>query len=216
MDPLYLIVAFTPLAVYLLVLGYINLSWHPVVMSGFQDAAFVGAAISGFAVAGPLELFLPYEATQRFGPFVWVLLIAIYAFVVTLVVLMMRPRVVLFNTSPERLRPILANVAQQLDRQARWAGDNLVLPQLGIQLHLERFLVMRNVQLVSAGGQQDFSGWRKLEKTLRRELRHTEAVVNPRGAGLMIAGIFLMGLLILSFVHDQHAVAQLWQEFLQR
>jgi len=216
MDPLHLIIAFSPLAVYLLLLGYINLAKHPVVMSGFQDAALLGSAISGFAVAGPLELFLPHGATQRFGPSVWLLLIAFYALGVSLLVLMMRPRVVLFNISAEQLRPILAGVAQQLDRQARWAVDNLALPQLGVQLHLERFPVMRNIQLVAAGGQQDFSGWRKLEKALRDEVRRTDAAVNPCGAGLMIVGFLIMAVLILSFVRDHHAVAQLWQEFLQR
>lgn len=216
MDPLHLIIAFSPLAIYCLLLGYINLARSPMVMTGFVDTALLGIAISGFVVAGPLELFLPHGATQRFGPFVWLLLIALYGLGVTLVVLMMRPRLVIFNMSGEQLRPILASVAQRLDTQARWAGDNLALSQLGVQLHLERFASMRNVQLVSAGGQQDFSGWRKLEKALRVEMRRASTAANPRGAGLIVAGFLIAALMILSIVRDHQAVAQLWQDFLSR
>ena len=59
MDPLHLCIALGPLAVYLLLLGIINLMPRPFMTSGARDTAALSIAISGFVVAGPMELFLP-------------------------------------------------------------------------------------------------------------------------------------------------------------
>ena len=121
-----------------------------------RDVAALGMAIAGFIVAGPMELFLPEAATDRFGGTVWLLLLAFYGLCLTLIVLLMRPRLVIYNANPEQLRSILAEVVAQLDDEARWAGDSLVLPKLGVQLHVELFGAMRNVQLVVGRPQTEF------------------------------------------------------------
>ena len=54
-----------------------------------------------------------------------------------LVLLVLRPRLVIYNISVDQLRPILAELVEQLDSEARWAGDSLALPALGVQLHLD-------------------------------------------------------------------------------
>ena len=59
MDPLHATIALAPVAVYLLLLGMINLSARPLVTSGLRDSAALGIAASGFVIAGPMELFLP-------------------------------------------------------------------------------------------------------------------------------------------------------------
>ena len=58
-DPLHLSIALGPLATYLMVLGVVNLSIRPFVTTGSRDTAALGLAISGLAIAGPMELFLP-------------------------------------------------------------------------------------------------------------------------------------------------------------
>ena len=64
--------------------------------------------------------------------------------------LVVRPRLVIYNMTVEQLRPTLANVVTRISiPYARWAGECLVLPRLGVQLHVEPFLAMRNVQLAS-------------------------------------------------------------------
>ncbi len=65
-----------------------------------RDVAALGMAIAGFIVAGPMELFLPAAATNRFGAYVWLLLLAFYGLCLTLVVLLMRPRLVIYNAQP--------------------------------------------------------------------------------------------------------------------
>ena len=151
MDALHVCIALGPVAMYFLVLGVLNLSSRPFLTTGARDTAALGLAIAGFAVAGPMELFLPEKAAVEFGPFVWVLLLALYFLGLLLVVLLIRPRLVIYNTTGEQLRPVLAEVVARLDSDARWAGDSLTMPQLGVQLHVEPLIVMKNVQLIAAG-----------------------------------------------------------------
>ena len=89
-DALHVSIALGPLAVYLLLVGIINLSRRPFLTTGARDVAAIGVAISGFIAAGPMELFLPEAAADRFGPYVWLLLLAFYGLCLTLLVLMMR------------------------------------------------------------------------------------------------------------------------------
>ena len=215
-DALHLSIALGPLAVYLLLLAFVNLSNRPFLTTGARDVAALGMAISGFIVAGPMELFLPEGATNRFGGYVWLLLLAFYGLCLTLIVLLMRPRLVIYNTNPEQLRSILAEVVSQLDAEARWAGDSLVLPKLGVQLHVELFGAMHNVQLVSAGPKQSFAGWKRLEIALAQVLRETKAAPNPHGFGMMILAVLLIGIMTYGMFSDPTTVVQGLNEMLRR
>jgi hypothetical protein len=215
-DALHLSIALVPLAVYLLLLGLINLSTRPFVTTGMRDVAALGMAISGFIVAGPMELFLPEAATNRFGGYVWLLLIAFYALCLTLIVLLMRPRLVIYNVNPDQLRAMLAEVVSELDSDARWAGDGLVLPRLGVQLHVELFGTMRNVQLVASGPRQSFTGWRRLELALAKVLHQTRAAPNPHGFTLMAVGVLLICLVTWRAMSDPTTIVQGLDEMLRR
>ena len=59
LDPFRLCVAVVPLALYLLLLGGLNLRRRPTVVSGGIDLAALACGIVGLAAIGPLELFLP-------------------------------------------------------------------------------------------------------------------------------------------------------------
>ena len=137
MNPLYFAIIAAPIGVYLFIIGLVNLKRRPFVTTGSRDAAAIGIAISGLMIAGPMELFFPESAAGRFGPYVWVLLLAFYGLCVSLIVLLMRPRIVVYNLSPQSLRPLLGDVAIRLDPKARWSGDSLWLPTLDVQLNLE-------------------------------------------------------------------------------
>ena len=173
-------------------------------------------AISGFVVAGPMELFLPEAATNRFGGTVWLLLLAFYGLCLTLIVLLMRPRLVIYNANPEQLRSILAEVVTPLDSEARWAGDSLVLPKLGVQLHVELFGAMRNVQLVSSGPRQSFAGWKRLETALAQVLCQTKTSPNPHGFAIMALGVLLICVMTYRVVSDPTTVVQGLDEMLRR
>ena len=126
MDPFRLCLAVGPVAVYFLLLGAINLSRRPLLVSGVRDAASLALAVSGLIIIGPMALFFPYAAEARFGPHIWLMLLALYALIVVLWLLLLRPRLVIYNISADKLRPILAEVVNRLDAEARWAGDGLL------------------------------------------------------------------------------------------
>ena len=187
--------AFGPVAVYLVLLGVMNLSRRPRLVSGARDAAALGLALSGMVIIGPLALFFPDSSALRMGPhgtkLVWALLTVLYGLGLVSLLLLARPRLVIYNVSADRLRPILARVVERLDPDTRWAGDSLVLPAFGVQMHVERAAWMRNVCLVSAGSRQEEEGWRRLGTALGAVLAEVEVPRNPRGVTFLAVGVFL-------------------------
>lgn len=208
MDPFRLCLAFGPVAVYLLLLGAVNLSRRPLLVSGARDVATLALAISGLMVVGPMELFFPYAAALRFGPYIWLLLLGLYAMCVMLALLLLRPRLVVYNVSADTLRPVLAELVERLDPAARWAGDSLVLPGLGVQLYVDHFAAMRCASLISAGRNQSHPGWRRLETSLGDALAREDVARNPRGLTLLGIGLLIVGVLVLAIARDPQATAQ--------
>src|SRR5439155_2461261 len=149
MDALHVAIALAPVATYLVVLGIINLSSRPLITTAARDAAALAIAVAGLVMAGPMELFLVEEAAALYGGWVWGIMLPAYALVVLLVVLLLRPRLVIYNIALEQLRPLLADIVARLHPDARCAGESLVIPRLGVQLHLESAPLLYNVQLVS-------------------------------------------------------------------
>ncbi|MFV2066072.1 MAG: hypothetical protein ACC645_03765 [Pirellulales bacterium] len=215
-DPFRLNVAFVPLAAYCLLLGLINLRRRPLLTTGARDLASLSLAVAGLVAVGPLDLFMPATAANRFGPYVWLLLLAVYALIVTFLILSARPRLVLYNISTDTLRPILAEVAVGLDRGARWAGDSLFLPALGIQLHLEGFTAMRNVSVIASEPRQDPGKWRRLEIALASAIRPICVAPNPRGAALVALGLGVMAICLVLIVADPQGVIDGWQAMMGR
>jgi len=190
-DPFNQCLALGPVAIYLLLLGAIGLSRRPVVVTGGRDAAALALAVSGMVFVGPMGLLFPASLAARMGPagtrYVWAALIALFALSLILVLLNLRPRLVIYNIAADQLRPILAELAQRMDTEARWAGDSLFLPGLGVQLHFDSLGWMRNVSLVSSGPKQDYEGWSRLQGELAAALRNVET---PRSLG----GLVLLGI----------------------
>jgi len=191
-DPFRFAIAVVPVAAYLLVLGWINLRRRPLLTAGGSDLAALGTALSGLMCVGPLELFRPEAATAEFGNYIWPILLAFYWLWLALVVLIVRPRLVVYNVSAEELHPVLAEAASRLDPDARWAGNSLALPHLGVELHLESFDLMRNVSLVSNGSRQSLDGWRRLARELAATLKPVRVKPNPRGAGFVLIAVALL------------------------
>ncbi len=208
MDPFRWCIAVGPVAVYLVVLGVLNLFKRPVVVSGPRDTAMLGLAVAGFVVVGPIELFLPVASTIAFGPLIWIFLTGLYGLGLVLTILLVRPRIVVYNISGNELRPVLADLAMELDPQARWAGDCLVLPGLGVQLYLECVGRLRNVSLISAGRRQNHVGWHRLEVALGTALRQVEVARNRRGFSLLAAGTLLAALVLATIARNPQAATQ--------
>ncbi len=215
MDPFHLCVACGPLAVYLSIIAAINLIRRPFVVSAVRDAGALGLAVSGLVVIGPAELFFPSAAAIHFGAYVWLLLIALYALCLILILLLLRPRIIVYNIPAEELRAILADLAPRLDQKSRWAGDSLAMPQLGVQLHLEASTVMRNISLVAAGPRQNHAGWRRLETALIEGTREFEVSRNYRALGLLTFAGMLLAVMTLAVYNNPQLIARSLLEVLR-
>jgi hypothetical protein len=216
MDPLHFCIAVAPLAVYALMLAILNLSGRPFVTTGARDIAALGIGVSGLVVAGPMELFFPEGAAARFGPWVWLLLIVFYGLCISLTVLLMRPRLVVYNITIEQLRPMLTDVAMKADPSSRWTGDALIIPKLGVHVQVESLGVFRNVQLTSCGTRQNFDGWASLEKSLKAEIQDVK--VGPNVLGIFLVGVSAVLTLVSGawMVLDKTAVAQALSDMLRQ
>lgn len=215
LDPLRFAIAVIPLASYLLLIGWVNRHGRPLLVSGASDLATLGAALSGIALIGPIELFRPEAATAQLGNAIWIFLAVFYWLWVALLVMLCRPRLVIYNLTADEVRPALVDAVAQVDDSARWAGDSLVLPKLGIQLHLDSQPWMRVTSLISSGGKQDLMGWRRLAKSLDRSLRSVAATPGPRGGLLIASGILLILIATFALVSDPQAVLVAWQQLSQ-
>lgn len=211
-DPLRLAIAFVPLVAYCLVLAILNARRRPFLTTGGADLAALGVALTGLVLVGPIELFRPEDATTEFGSYVLIFLLALYWLGLWLTILLSRPRLIVYNISGEELRPVLAETARTIDPNARWAGDSLALPTLGIQLHLETFDFMRHVTMVASGSNQNLSGWRVLAGELNSRLQLLRVDSNPRALGMVLFAMLLMSLTLTHLLTHPQLVAQSMEE----
>lgn len=166
------------MAIYYWVLGVLHGARRPLVVAGTRDICVLFLALSGIVFVGPVELFVPPTATMLYGSAVWIFMGGLYLAVLSLIVMGMRPRLVVYNIRREELRPIVEEVVRSLDAAASWAGDAASLPTLGIAFHLEDAGLMRNVTLVATGEQASLENWKVLERTLQNRL---QSVTSRRG-----------------------------------
>jgi hypothetical protein len=214
MDPLRLAIAVVPLAAYLSVIGLVNLRKRPLVVGGYSDSAALAAALGGLIVVGPMELFMPMLPALRYGAYVWYLLLALSALCAALLILAMRPRLVIYNMTLEALRPALATVVSQLDTNARWTGHCVLLPALGVELHLETTGVLHNVALVATGYEQNLAGWQQLDAALRKALADAAVPRGARGVIFLACAAALMVAALSQMILDPQAVALAIHEML--
>ncbi|HEX3599872.1 MAG TPA: hypothetical protein VHU84_06990 [Lacipirellulaceae bacterium] len=207
-DPFRLAVAIVPLAAYLLLLGILNYRRRPFLTSGGCDLTALGLAVSGLLFVGPMELLRPEAATRTFGNYIWLFLLLFYWLWLLLTVLLARPRLVVYNVRVEELHPVLAEAAARIDPTARWAGNHLSMPGIGVQLHLDSLDIMRNVSLVSSGGRQSIDGWRQLARELGPALPKMRVRSNPRAIGFLAASIVLLALSVAHLLIHQDAMLQ--------
>ncbi len=216
MDPLHLAIAFLPLGLYLLVLGAIHLRGSPKVWSGALDTAALGAGVSGLIVAGPMDLFLP-SASPLPGVYLWLVMLALYALMITLWNLLARPRIVVFNMGAEPLKPVIADVAKRMDGQSTVTGDSYLVPQLGVQFHLERYLPLHNVTLVAIGDEQSVSGWRKLRLELSAALGPLRSASRLPGYAFVVVGLSMFALPMWQLAHtDKSAIVEAVHDLLRQ
>ncbi len=206
--------AWGPPAIYLLVLGWINCQRRPLVVSGTRETSALALALAGCVLVGPGQLLLPSDAAARFAAGVWVLLSLLYVLGVTLVVLVSRPRLVIYNTTANDVRAALDKVAVQLDAPSRWAGATLALDPLGLDLRVEEFAPLGNVSLIANSDHQSTQNWCRLEQMLRSKLAVVPSRPCLRGGLLIATGALVLLVLVYRVVENSAAMVHGLLEFL--
>lgn len=145
-----------------------------------RDIAILAVGISGLLIIGPMELFFPENAVSRFGPYVWVMLLAFYGLTVSLVAMLIRPGLVIYNAREDQIRSVLAEVLGQMDRP-QWSGENVRLPNVKIHFQVEPHPWLQVIQLVSCGREQNLAGWRRLELDLKKAMGSVPGRSNLQG-----------------------------------
>ena len=171
--------ALVPPAVWLFAIAARHLRRRPTVVSGGWDLGLLAAALAGLAVVGPLELLQPPGLR---GPWRLVLPLVLCALVAALAILASRPRLVVYNVSPEQIRPVVAQVAAALDPAARWAGETVALPGREVQVHLDGRGGMRSVSLVAVGTRTSPEGWAEFARRVRAAVRRVRVRKSPWAA----------------------------------
>jgi hypothetical protein len=188
---------------------------RPFVLTGVRDTAALGIAVSGLFLIGPLELLMPARAVLVYQHLVWLLLAGLYALSLSLVILLERPRLVIYNVTMHEFRPVLAASIDALDPDARWAGNSLYMPRLEIELHVVWNLPLRNVTLAANGDAQNFAGWRQLEAALVSRLRKVQSPPYAWGACLTLAASIVLVAMVWLLARDPVGVTQAFNQMLR-
>ncbi|MBL8855158.1 MAG: hypothetical protein JNK57_14425 [Planctomycetaceae bacterium] len=212
--PVQFCIVVVPFSVYLLLLGWLHLRKHPFVTTTGRDIAILSVAVSGMMIVGPMELFFPENAVSRFGPFVWLMLLAFYGLLTSLLSMMVRPGLVIYNVREDQIRPLLSDVLIELDKP-HWSGENVRLPNLGIHFQIESHPWLRCVQLVSTGRKQNLTGWRLLEAGLQASVVSVPTHSNLYGP-LFIALAGLLNVVgVVWMIRQPAEVVAAWQQILR-
>ncbi len=170
----------------------------------------------GFAIAGPLDLFLPDSAVRLLGGWAWLPMIGLYLLAAMLGSLLIRPRLTCWNVAPDAVRPIVEQELAKLDPQRRWAGSCVWLPERHVQLSVESAAGSRTVQLVSVGPEQDLASWHHLESELRRQLGLLPVRPSVRGYLLIAVALLLLAVALAWLAADPHEVQVALDRLLRR
>ena len=168
---------------YLLLIASFHLRRHPVVLAGGWDLLLLAAAVAAPAIVGPLDLVQPAHPAW---PWRLILPTVGFVFLVAVVVLAARPRIVVYNITLEQMRPVVAEIAAALDPAARWAGETVALPDRGVQVHLDARSRLRSMSLVAVGARTSPEAWAEFGRRVRQAARRLPVQRSP-WAGLFAA-----------------------------
>jgi hypothetical protein len=214
-EPFHVAVAATPLAVYLLLHGWIRSLGRPFVVSGGRDLATLAIAMGGLMMVGPMELFFPRSASALLGGRVWLVLLIFYLLCITLVVLSCRPRLIVYGLSPAQLQEQLERVFAEIDPSAFWEGS-IVHSQL-----LRGAAVVESAggpmlsQLISVHSQPDATGWSGLERSLVQRMTTVRVDQQRDAIWYYLAASLLLASAAIGLLRDPQGTAEAMRELMR-
>lgn len=189
-----------PLGLAFAVLAFLHMRRKPTVVTSGQEVLFLGFAISGFAMIGPMELFFPTASYAALGEWVWLLLATLYFFLILLASMLSRSSLTVVGLGPELLQKDLEEALAIEGIESRWLGNQLEVPQLGIRAIVESSYGFReSSHLTPCGYNQNAMGWYQLEKLLRGRWGDIEMVRGGASGSMRWAPILFLLLAVVSF-----------------
>ena len=184
--------ALAPLGVYLFFLGIINLSSKTRVLTGRQDFIALSLGISGLIIVGPMQVLLPQAGMIRFGNSVWYPMAILYLFGTTWLLLLSRPRLILYNLGQDKFSELMESVVDREKWSVRWHGNILQINEIEIQFEILPSVSMKNITLRATHSEQSNAGWRILREVLRSELQSQHSKFNGFGFLLITCGLIIV------------------------
>lgn len=215
LDPLRTAIALIPLGCFFALWALLQWGRYPRLIDGWRETAALGVACAGLVLVGPLELFLPYAASVRFGGWVWALLAGLYFLAIVLVVNGQRRRVVVLNAPREPVIECIAAAAHALDPGTLRAGETWVLPGLGLELRIEVYRPLRSLTITAWGDEPPRAAWRAFARELRRELARCPVGPSPQSAMLFATALAMLSLSAWQLVEHPAQVAQSFRDLLR-
>ncbi len=209
-------VAIIPVAIYFMLIGVLRLRTRPMVTSGWRDTLTLGIASAGLVAVGPMQLFTPPQAVERWHSWVWVALICLYVLGLTLILLSGKPRLIAYGLDYVQFRDVLFQAAKMVDDQSHWSADVLSMPLSGMQLAVEGTGSSRVQQATHVGMLQNLDDWMKLEGAFVRMGGKTTCPRSVAGWPLLIVGSGLLLSSIIPLIRDPAAALAQLQNFLDR
>ncbi len=207
-------VAVIPVAIYFILIGVMRLRTRPAGYNRLARYADARHRIAGMVAVGPMQLFTPPSAIERWHAWVWLFLIGLYVLGLILILLSSKPRLIAYGLDPIQFRSVLMESARKVDENSHWSADVLSMPTSGMQLAVEATGVSRVHQATHVGLLQNLEHWMQLEREFVRLGSQTSCPTSIAGVPLLIVGSTLLLSSIIPLIQDPAgALAQL-QNFL--
>lgn len=167
-----LLMALTPVAAYLAIVGLVRWTGVAIVTTSAREIAALAMAASGFLAIGPAQLFFPSSAALLVGPAVWLTLASLLALVVTLIGILRQPSLIVFGRTSQQTFPVLVDVCRELDPQLETSSDvaEVYLPSMRIRLRIDPSVGSDACRVTSFPRIDSIRFWQALLVGLRRGL----------------------------------------------
>lgn len=211
------VVALLPLASYFILLGALRLGRYPLVTTATRDGAAVGIAASGLMMIGPAYLFFPSMAAAELGWYVWIVLGIFYMLCISLLLLALKPKIVIYGLRVDDAEACLLRAAQTIDPSAHLEANRqqIVLPQASVTLRVDALGITDAVQIEAFEKHLHPRFWRQLLLEVRREAAQVRKGLSIGGLGMLAVGISLMVLTVSQALSQSNELLAGFRQWLQ-
>jgi hypothetical protein len=192
-----------PLASYLFLLALVRMQGSCLVTSGGRDVVALAIGISGLVAIGPLQLFFPPVIAAGMSLRVTAALLLFYALCVILLILLSRPRLVIYNADLDQVRSAVHRAADSVLPGSERSPDGVYFPPADLRLRIEGSTRSRAWQIVAWGPTLRPTIWRAFRMAVARELAASRSASSaPHHAWSLLLWAVVLGVIV---------VWQLWQ-----